>query len=142
MAPLPAWPPANGSIYAGTQHGLTFATQINKVETLRSELTFGTAAARPAGLRLQGARRQGAGTGDRHAGLMLMPALETVGQYIEESCCLLQDEFTPYRYPHDDLIDALNIGLQEARRLRADLFLPLFELALVRPDQGDGAGPE
>jgi hypothetical protein len=28
-------------IYAGTQHGLTFASQINKVETMRSELTFG-----------------------------------------------------------------------------------------------------
>lgn len=28
-------------IYAGHAHGLTFATQISKVETLRSELTFG-----------------------------------------------------------------------------------------------------
>jgi hypothetical protein len=28
-------------IYAGTQHALTFASQINKVETLRSEMTFG-----------------------------------------------------------------------------------------------------
>lgn len=31
-----AWP-----IYAGHAHGLTFASQISKVETLRSELTFG-----------------------------------------------------------------------------------------------------
>jgi hypothetical protein len=30
------WP-----IYAGHAHGLTFASQISKVETLRSELTFG-----------------------------------------------------------------------------------------------------
>ena len=29
-------------VYAGTQHGLSFASQINKVETLRSEMTFGT----------------------------------------------------------------------------------------------------
>ncbi len=29
-------------IYAGHAHGLTFASQISKVETLRSELTFGT----------------------------------------------------------------------------------------------------
>jgi len=29
------------AIYAGTQHALTFASQINKVETLRSEMTFG-----------------------------------------------------------------------------------------------------
>jgi hypothetical protein len=28
-------------IYAGHAHGLTFASQISKVETLRSELTFG-----------------------------------------------------------------------------------------------------
>jgi hypothetical protein len=29
------------AIYGGTQHGLTFASQINKVETMRSEHTFG-----------------------------------------------------------------------------------------------------
>lgn len=29
-------------VYAGHSHGLTFASQINKVETLRSEFTFGT----------------------------------------------------------------------------------------------------
>ena len=29
------------AIYAGTQHALTFASQINKVETMRSEHTFG-----------------------------------------------------------------------------------------------------
>src|SRR6187551_3051015 len=29
-------------IYAGHSHGLTFASQVSKVETLRSELTFGT----------------------------------------------------------------------------------------------------
>jgi hypothetical protein len=30
------------TIYAGHAHGLTFASQISKVETLRSEMTFGT----------------------------------------------------------------------------------------------------
>lgn len=29
-------------MYAGSSHGLTFASQISKVETLRSEMTFGT----------------------------------------------------------------------------------------------------
>jgi hypothetical protein len=29
-------------IYAGHSHGLTFASQVSKVETLRSEQTFGT----------------------------------------------------------------------------------------------------
>src|SRR5262245_66537075 len=57
-----------------------------------------------------------------------MPALETVGQYITESRRLLQDQIVPYRYPDTDIVDALNVGLLEARRLRADLFLPLFDL--------------
>src|SRR5262245_54429235 len=60
-------------------------------------------------------------------------ALETVGQYIEEARRLLQDEVTPYRYPQNDLIDALNIGLLEARRLRPDLFLPVFTIAWFDP---------
>jgi hypothetical protein len=62
-----------------------------------------------------------------------MPALDTVGQYLEETRRLLQDEVIPYRYPDDDLVDALNIGLMEARRLRADLFLPLFDVPWVNP---------
>jgi len=69
-----------------------------------------------------------------------MPALETVGQYLEESRRLLQDEVVPYRYPDKDLIDALNIALMEARRLRADLFLPLFELPWFDP--GETPGPD
>jgi hypothetical protein len=62
-----------------------------------------------------------------------MPALETVGQYIEESRRLLQDEIVPYRYPQDDIIDALNIALMETRRLRADLFLPAFAMPWFDP---------
>ena len=65
-------------------------------------------------------------------------ALETVGQYIEESRRLLQDELSPYRYPNDDLVDALNIGLLEARRLRADLFLPSFTLPWFVPTKTAG----
>jgi hypothetical protein len=62
-----------------------------------------------------------------------MPALETVGQYLEEARRLLQDEYTPYRYPDEDLVDAMNIGLMEARRLRPDLFLPLFDIPWFDP---------
>jgi hypothetical protein len=62
-----------------------------------------------------------------------MPALDTVGQYLEEARRLLQDEVVPYRYPDDDLVDALNIGLLEAKRIRADLFLPLFDIPWVDP---------
>jgi hypothetical protein len=56
---------------------------------------------------------------------MVTSALETVGQYIEECRRLLQDEISIYRYPDDDIVDGLNIALQEARRLRADLFIPV-----------------
>jgi len=52
-----------------------------------------------------------------------MPALDTVGQYVTEARRLLQDERVPYRYPDKDIVDALNIGLTAARRLRADLFI-------------------
>ncbi len=67
-----------------------------------------------------------------------MPALATVGQYLIESRRLLQDQFEPYRYPDADLVDALNMGLQEARRLRADLFIPQnFEVPWLDPDTPD-----
>ena len=65
-----------------------------------------------------------------------MPALDTVGQYIIEARRLLQDTRVPYRYSDADLIDTLNIGLLEARRLRADLFLPLFDIPWVDPSGG------
>ena len=82
-----------------------------------------------------------------------MPALDTVAQYLEEARRLLQDEVAPFRYPDDDIVDALNIGLMEARRLRADLFLPLFDVRgqlplgrvqpaqdLLRPSREQAAG--
>jgi hypothetical protein len=52
-----------------------------------------------------------------------MAALDTVGDYLTETRVLLQDTRVPYRYPDADIVSALNIGLQEAYRLRADLFL-------------------
>jgi hypothetical protein len=57
-----------------------------------------------------------------------MPALETVGQYLKESRVLLQDTIVPYRYSDIELVDCLNSAVLEARRLRADLFLPMFEI--------------
>jgi hypothetical protein len=38
----PALAAGEWAIYAGHAHGLTFASQVSKVETLRSEFTFGT----------------------------------------------------------------------------------------------------
>lgn len=52
-----------------------------------------------------------------------MATLATVGECVEEARVLLLDTRVPYRYSDTELIKALNIGLQEAYRLRADLFL-------------------
>ena len=60
-----------------------------------------------------------------------MPALDTVGQYIAEARVLLLDEIVPYRYSDKQLVDGLNIGLMEAKRIRADLFLPSFAIPYV-----------
>lgn len=60
-----------------------------------------------------------------------MAGLATVQDYITESRRLLQDTIVPYRYPDADLLEALNIGLMEAFRLRADLFLPEFDVPVL-----------
>ena len=52
-----------------------------------------------------------------------MPALDTVGKITDYARVLLQDTLEPYRYPTADLINALNAGMLDARRLRPDLFL-------------------
>jgi hypothetical protein len=62
-----------------------------------------------------------------------MPALETVAQYLSEARVLLQDTIEPYRYETAQLVDCLNVGILEARRLRADLFLPRFEIPWADP---------
>lgn len=53
-------------------------------------------------------------------------ALDTMGDYIAEARRLMQDEVQPYRYPDADIIEAMNLAIMEARRLRPDLFLGRF----------------
>lgn len=54
-----------------------------------------------------------------------MAQLTLVSDYIAEARRLLQDEYAAsYRYSDASIIEALNVGLLEARRLRADLFYP------------------
>lgn len=50
--------------------------------------------------------------------------LDTAGDYIAEARYLLQDEQAlVYRYPDSAFIQAINLGLIEARRYRYDLFI-------------------
>lgn len=62
-------------------------------------------------------------------------ALDTVQDYVDRARVLLLDQVEPYRYPTLDLVDALNEGIMEARRLRPELFP--FRVAL--PDFTVGA---
>lgn len=51
-------------------------------------------------------------------------ALDTVADYVTQARVLLQDTYGPsYRYTSLDIVQALNLGLQRARQVRADLFL-------------------
>lgn len=54
---------------------------------------------------------------------MSQSALETVSDYFTEARVLLQDVISPYRYDDTSLVNALNLALQETRRLRADLII-------------------
>lgn len=53
-------------------------------------------------------------------------ALDTVQDYIDHARVLLQDTIVEYRYPDADIVNALNQGLLEARRIRPDIFLGRF----------------
>jgi hypothetical protein len=49
--------------------------------------------------------------------------LQNVQDYINDARTLLLDKVYPYRYDDNSLLVALNLSLQTARRLRADLFV-------------------
>lgn len=57
-------------------------------------------------------------------------ALDTVQDYIDKSRALLQDAVIPYRYSDADMMDALNQGIMESRRIRPDITLASFRLTL------------
>jgi len=64
-------------------------------------------------------------------------ALLTVQDYVTQARTLLLDEIEPYRYPTAHIIDALNMAIGEARRLRPDLFTRYFRTDLPDYDLGD-----
>jgi hypothetical protein len=51
----------------------------------------------------------------------------------------MQDRILPYRYTDDQIVDALNVALQEAQRIRPDIFLDLkYQQKLQSNDIDDG----
>lgn len=53
-------------------------------------------------------------------------ALDTVANYIARARVLLLDTLAPYRYSDAELVENLNLGLLEMRRLRPDLMMSTF----------------
>lgn len=64
-------------------------------------------------------------------------ALDTVQDYVDRARVLLLDTVSPYRYDTNDLVEALNMGILEARRLRPELFKSYFRSSL--PDYSSAA---
>jgi hypothetical protein len=57
-------------------------------------------------------------------------ALDTVQDFVDRARVLLLDKELPYRYDTEDLVEALNEGILEARRLRPDLMKSYFRTSL------------
>ncbi|MCA6318324.1 hypothetical protein [Phenylobacterium sp.] len=58
-------------------------------------------------------------------------ALDTVGDYVARARVLMQDTVdAPYRYSNVELVEALNLALLEARRLRPDLMIAFFKTSI------------
>lgn len=57
-------------------------------------------------------------------------ALDIVADYVARARVILLDEVVPFRYPDEDLVEALNEGILEARKLRPDLFVGSFRSPL------------
>ena len=58
-------------------------------------------------------------------------ALDTVQDYVDRARVLLLDQYAgSYRYTDAELVEALNLGILEARRLRPDLLKNYFRTSL------------
>lgn len=64
--------------------------------------------------------------------------LDTVKSYIEDARTLLLDRIYPFRYSDDSLLVALNLALQDGRRLRPDLFVYKSTVRLPAYEAVDG----
>lgn len=66
-------------------------------------------------------------------------ALDTVQDYIDRARSILLDTIEPYRYPDQDLVEALNLAVMEARRLRPELMRAFFRGSLPEFQTSDTA---
>jgi hypothetical protein len=66
------------------------------------------------------------------------PSLMTVEQMIKGVRNLMLDKIRPYRYSDISLIAALNIALNEARRLRPDVFIQRYGIDVPQYEEVSG----
>jgi hypothetical protein len=57
-------------------------------------------------------------------------ALDTVADYVRDARVLLQDTVADYRYSDAELVENLNLGLMEIRRLRPELVRAYFRTTI------------
>lgn len=57
-------------------------------------------------------------------------ALALVSDYIAQARGLLQDESVPYRYSDASIVENINSGINEAYRMRPDMWINYFGKAL------------
>lgn len=57
-------------------------------------------------------------------------ALDTVADYVRDARVLLQDTVADYRYSDEELVENLNLGLLEVRRLRPELVRAYFRSSI------------
>lgn len=67
------------------------------------------------------------------------PNLMTVESMIKGVRRLLLDKIRPYRYSDTALIASLNIALNEGRRLRPDLFIERYSIAVPQYEEINGS---
>lgn len=48
---------------------------------------------------------------------------KTLDNLVDESRLMLQDRRVPYRYTDSDVVEAINSGFREVKRIRPDLFV-------------------
>lgn len=65
--------------------------------------------------------------------------LATVQDFITRARVLLQDATSPYRYSDAEIVEALNLAVSEAARIRPELFLASLRTGQSLPSYSTGA---
>ena len=62
---------------------------------------------------------------------------QTIESVLNQARFLLQDARTPYRYPQEQVLGALNLALGDVWRVRPDLFITKYAAGVPQFEVGD-----